>query len=282
MDILWSLENPESSLFWLTSPITQLWRTFRSQIFHGTFDSCVYGGMRKKATTFWSNCPSVTDLALRCHPSLGHEHLSWGRSASGWTTAEEAAYPTVLCKHWASLVTEALSRKGCLADFGSAQGSVRYAAAERAALGLFPKATHAPVMVDPFQGHSWVKLESAKDRTKFVPGMRLQDPAFPKGSTTIKVMVERGAWGALVGQPVSPEVFVQRAVQSQHPQTCLPPLPAALERTVSLLADNKLPEIHRIRCQRLKTLCDIATGCRPCGTRASPEKHTPRQAHQTV
>ena len=263
MDILWSLENPESSLFWLTSPIAQLWRTFRSQIFHGTFDSCVYGGMRKKATTFWSNCQSVTDLALRCHPSLGHEHLSWGRSASGWTTAEEAAYPTVLCKHWASLVTEALSRKGCLADFGSAQGSVRYAAAERAALGLFPKATHAPVMVDPFQGHSWVKLESAKDRTKFVPGMRLQDPAFPKGSTTIKVMVERGTWGALVGQPVSPEVFVQRAVQSQHPQTCLPPLPAALERTVSLLADNKLPEIHRIRCQRLKTLCDIATELQP-------------------
>ncbi|CAE7262843.1 URC1, partial [Symbiodinium sp. KB8] len=263
LDVYWSLENPESSLFWLTSPISQLWRAFRSQIFHGTFDSCVYGGLRKKATTFWSNCQSVTDLALRCHPSLGHKHLSWGRLASGWSTAEEAAYPTVLCKHWASLVTEALYRKGCIADFGSAQGSVRYAAAERAALGLFPKATYAPVMVDPFQGQSWVKLESAKDRMKFVPGMRLQDPAFPKGSTTIKVMVEHGAWGALVGQPVSPEVLVQRAVQSKHPQTSLPPLPAALERTVALLADNNLPEIHRIRCQRLKTLCDIATELQP-------------------
>ena len=157
-------------------------------------------------------------------------HLSWGRhaSGSGWSTAEEAAYPPILCRHWASLVTEDLSRQGRLADFGLSQGTLRYAAAERAALGLFPKATHAPVVVDPFQGHSWFKLESAEDRVKFVPGNRLQDPAFPKGSTTIKVMVEHGTWGALVGQPVSPEVFLQRAVLSHHPQTALPPLPAAL------------------------------------------------------
>ncbi|CAE7939410.1 unnamed protein product [Symbiodinium necroappetens] len=165
-DVIWSLENPES------------------HIFHGTFDSCVYGGARKKATTFW---------------------------------------------HWASLVTEDLSRTGRLADFSSAQG------------------------------HSWVKLESAKDRVKFVPGNRLQDPAFPKGSTTIKVMVEHGTWGALVEQPVSPEVFLQRAVLSHHPQTALPPLPAALDRTVALLAGRKLTELHALRCQRLKTMCDMAT-----------------------
>ena len=150
--VIWSLENPESSLFWITSPVLSVWKALRSHIFHGTFDSCVYGGARKKATTFWSNCQSVSDLSLRCHPRLGHVHLPWGRQASGWSTAEEAAYPPILCRHWASLVTEDLSRRGRLADFSSAQGSVRYAAAERASLGLFPKATHAPVVVDPFQG----------------------------------------------------------------------------------------------------------------------------------
>ena len=257
--VIWSLENPESSLFWITSPVLSVWKALRRHIFHGAFDSCVYGGARKKATTFWSNCKSVSDLSLRCHPSLRHVHLPWGRQASGWSTAEEAAYPPILCRHWASLVTEDLSRTGRLADFSSAQGSVRYAAAERASLGLFPKATHAPVVVDPFQGHSWVKLESAEDRVKFVPGNRLQDPAFPKGSTTIKVMVEHGTWGALVGQPVSPEVFLQRAVLSHHPQTALPPLPAALDRTVALLAGRKLTELHALRCQRLKTMCDMAT-----------------------
>ena len=258
-DVLWSVENPESSLFWLTSPMLELWRNFRRHIVFGTFDSCVYGGQRKKATTFWSNCLAVTDLSLRCHPSLGHVHLPWGRHASGWSTSEEAAYPPILCRHWASLVTEVLSRQGRIAHFGAFQGSVQYAAAERAALGLFPKATHAPVVVDPFQGHSWVRLESAKDRVKFVPGVRLQDPAFPKGSTTIKVMVEHGVWGALVGQPVSPEVFLQRAVASRHPQTQLPPLPPALDRTVSLLAGRKLSELHSLRCQRLKAMCDMAT-----------------------
>ena len=42
--VLWSLENPESSLFWLTSPMLSVWKELRRHIFFGTFDSCVYGG----------------------------------------------------------------------------------------------------------------------------------------------------------------------------------------------------------------------------------------------
>ena len=137
-------------------------------------------------------------------------------------------------------------------------GTARFAAAERASLGLFPKATHAPVCVDPFQGQQWVRLNSDADRTKFVPGVRLHDANFPKGSTTIKVSVYKGTWWALVGQPVEPEAFLQRSHGCTHPACALPPLPPALEKTVGSLSSLRLSEIHKLRCQRLKTMCDMA------------------------
>ncbi|CAE7838062.1 URC1 [Symbiodinium sp. CCMP2592] len=257
-DICWSLENPQSSLFWLCTPIQSLWKDNKDKIHFGTFDSCVYGGARRKATTFWSSAKSVTALTLRCHPGLNHVHLPWGKSGSVWSTAEEAAYPQALRRHWAALLTQELVATKGLQEPGMSHGTQRFAAAERASLGLFPKATHAPVAVDPFQGQQWVQLNGDSDRIKFVPGVRLQDASFPKGSTTVKVVVEQGVWWALVGQPVEPADFLKAAVASQHPACSLPPLPEALERTVSSLSSRSLSEIHKLRCQRLRSLCDMA------------------------
>ena len=197
-------------------------------------------------------------LSLRCHQGLGHQHLPWGKDGTAWATAAEAAYPPALCRHWACLLAEHLAASGRLTDAGNQYGAQRFAAAERAALGLFPKATHSPICVEPFQGHQWVKLSSDEDRTKFVPGVRLQDSAFPKGSTTVKVVVEHGTWWALVGQPVEPVEFLEKAVKSRHPACSLPPLPAALEKTVDRLSAAKLADVHRLRCQRLKSMCDMA------------------------
>ena len=153
---------------------------------------------------------------------LGHRHKTWGRQGAAWATAEEAAYPPVLCRHWATLVAEHLEATGTVIDEGLVQGTQRFAAAERAALGFFPKATHAPVCVEPFQDKEWLELSSAADRTKFVPGTRLNDPSFPKGSTTIKVTVQNGRWWALVGQPVEPEAFLRKAAERVHPSCSLP------------------------------------------------------------
>ena len=77
-----------------------------------------------------------------------------------------------------------------------------------------------------------------------------QDTQFPKGSTTIRVTVESGTWWALVGQPLPPEEFLQRALQSKRPG-----LPPALEK----LSNGRLADVHRLRCSRLKSMCDLAT-----------------------
>ena len=62
-----------------------------NKIFFATFDSCVYGGARRKATTCWSSAETVESLTLRCHSGLGHRHKPWGRQGAAWATAEEAA-----------------------------------------------------------------------------------------------------------------------------------------------------------------------------------------------
>ena len=207
LGILWSLENPQSSLFWLTSPMQELWQQLRGSVFFATFDSCVYGGLRKKATTFWSSAPAVQSLSLRCHEGLGHKHLPWGRQGQGWSTAEEAAYPQTLCRHWASLVLEALEDVGLLLKRESQPGTASFAAAERASLGLFPKATHAPVCVDPFQGQQWVRLNSDADRTKFVlesGSMRQTSLRVPRPSRSLSTKEHGGPlWDSQSSQKLS-------------------------------------------------------------------------------
>ena len=197
-------------------------------------------------------------LQLRCTPALGHNHLPWGRLGTGWSTTGEAAYPKALCSHWASLLHHALKADGVILSNCQVPGTAAFAAKERAALGLFPRASQASVGVDPFQNKQWLRLQTAADRLTFVPGQRIKDPSLPKGSKTISVSFSDGDWWALIGQPVEPEVFLARAAQHRHPQSDLPPLPEQLETVVSRISADGLPEIQRLRCYRLKAMCDKA------------------------
>ena len=51
-DIMFSLENPENSLFWETDPIQELFRLCNG--YHNVFQSCMMGGDRDNRTKWWS------------------------------------------------------------------------------------------------------------------------------------------------------------------------------------------------------------------------------------
>ena len=57
-------ENPRRSLMWMTDPFLQLPGTFRFQHVH----SCMYGGKRKKRTSFLMNFHAA-NLLLECDES---------------------------------------------------------------------------------------------------------------------------------------------------------------------------------------------------------------------
>eukprot|EP00972_Heterocapsa_arctica_P044109 6511319-Heterocapsa_arctica.AAC.1 len=63
----------------------------------------MHGGDRDKLTTFRVNFDEASALAVRCDGS--HTHKPWGvvRDQSRWkfATAEETAYPHLLCRRFA-------------------------------------------------------------------------------------------------------------------------------------------------------------------------------------
>ena len=111
-----SIENPSNSLFWLYTAI----RRFLEQILWHmtTFDSCMHGGLRDKSTGWWSFNPRnpgvnlFESLSLRCDRS--HQHASWKpyklNGVLQFPTAQEAAYPQVLCDRVAHILLEEANR----------------------------------------------------------------------------------------------------------------------------------------------------------------------------
>ena len=106
MFIAVSLENPTNSLFWSIPCIAAVLSTLRG--FNVHFAHCVHGGKRDKNTRWWSNRPWFAALEASC--SKDHAHSSWApRLVNGrpsFPTADEAAYPILLCKRVACLVLQ--------------------------------------------------------------------------------------------------------------------------------------------------------------------------------
>ena len=111
-----SIENPANSLFWLYTAIRKLLQQVGGHM--TTFDSCMHGGLRDKSTGWWSSNPRCPDknlfesLAMRCDNS--HKHASWKpyklNGLLQFPTAQEAAYPQVLCDRVAHVLLEEAKR----------------------------------------------------------------------------------------------------------------------------------------------------------------------------
>ena len=156
--ILVSIENPLNSLFWLTAPMVKLFQL--CQGFHVIFDSCMMGGQRDKATLWWCNQDVFTALALRC--SRDHPHKSWRPvfdktlKRFNFPTADEAAYPEILCDRVANLVDLALQQHGFekLMDLEQQIHHQRSTATNSILMGLLPRGRKLLPLVSEFQFYS--------------------------------------------------------------------------------------------------------------------------------
>ena len=253
--VWWSLENPAASLFWLTTPIKTVRQKFQVNIHFARFHNCCYGGERRKETVVWSSCPQLKALSCLCTPPFSHQHLPWGRLPGGaWSTSAEAAYPSGLCKAWASIVVQAAIASGRAIAVSPgetcAYGSSGAAAMERASQGLFPRGNVIPPLLDPFGNKTWKQL-GPQDRSTFVPGKRLTCGSFRKGATVLRVQEHSGTLWAEIGEPSSAQEFLSRVEQVWHPSSKLPPLPPFLQEAVDKLKSWPLPEVHKHRCRVL-------------------------------
>ena len=102
--ILCSLENPENSLFWDYPDIAEILQVHVG--FSVYFHHCMHGGTRNKKTRWWSSEDVFSTLSATCDGS--HKHATWNPKVVGsqltFPTAEEAAYPMLLCKRVVALL----------------------------------------------------------------------------------------------------------------------------------------------------------------------------------
>ncbi|CAE7700800.1 unnamed protein product [Symbiodinium sp. CCMP2592] len=111
LNIFVTVENPRNSLAWLCDGLDEL---FRSPHHTVVYDACMHGGTRDKTTLLWCSADWFQPLALRC--SRDHQHASWKPRlqphATSFPTADEAAYPVLLCERMAHIIA---ARAGGLA-----------------------------------------------------------------------------------------------------------------------------------------------------------------------
>ena len=98
LQILCSIENPENSLFWVFPAIEQVLASIGGHSV--SFHNCMHGGARNKLTKWWATDATFEALRVFCDGS--HSHAKWNPNPVGknlqFPTAEEAAYPVLLCK----------------------------------------------------------------------------------------------------------------------------------------------------------------------------------------
>ena len=107
------VENPRSSLFWLT----RFWKKIKAPLQYSAHQACAYGGERPKWTVLAWNHPAFSSISLCCPgESDVHSHKPWGlvQSESGFhfSTSEETAYPRGLAHAIARVFASILSVHG--------------------------------------------------------------------------------------------------------------------------------------------------------------------------
>ena len=179
LGLLLVIENLATSLYWLTSFFLELkaFCTGHNVDFH----SCCHGGQRPKRTRFWVSQPVFSHLSIFCDGS--HWHKPWTPKRLGnrlhFTTADEAAYPLLLCQRLIDALLELCFPQLQLSGVNPTIAMDQKAT--RVALGVQPRG-HAFGPLVPEFGNQRIFLcpaNQAKAVEKFLQGL-------PKGSKILR------------------------------------------------------------------------------------------------
>ena len=247
LGILVVLENPASSLYWLTSFFCTLAAFCPGH--NVDFHVCCHGGQRPKLTRFWTSQKAFTQLSMFCDGSRWHKPWTPRRVGNRlhFVTADEAAYSLLLCQR----VIDALLEM-CFPDapLPAAASSVPFSDKHtRIALGVQPRGKALGPLVSEFS-HQVAFVCAASQHAASGPFVQ----SLPKGSKVIGRRLLKGGnlipsldhvcdvtfheipdlracsletsaeWASVslevffVGVPCAPEVFIQRAFQVGHPR----------------------------------------------------------------
>ena len=296
--IVCSVENPENSLFWLFPEIQQIMQSIGG--FSISFHNCMHGGKRKKLTKWWATQDVFSSLQGLCDDK--HQHAKWNPiqqgSALQFPTAEEAAYPHLLCKRIAAVLQQyAITNGALVVDTLGAQLSTTTSTSHRWILDMLPKGKKLKPLVSEFQSYSFFLVnpsqepESAPFFLKQLKGSRVVQRQLQWGkirvvdqgngklfywennkdgkqyelgdesATLAEVSQESVVQAELctLGIPREPWDFVQRAVQAGHPRSLAIDLSGDVKE---MLKQNFADEPYKIIKERATFLKQWTVRCK--------------------
>lgn len=253
------IENPRSSLYWLT--------TFFQAIKHH-FRFTAHGGRRPKWTAL-AHTHAVFARINKCCPGecSSHRHKPWGfafrNNKRVFATSEEAAYPMQLASEIAMAFRDCLQANNWILEpSGWSHSSF---AAMRAIAGSQPKASKLPPSVSE---HKFlVKIEGPQKYINKLPHKAMQRckavlqipecctssfDCIPMDSQLLRTSTYRSTGGEFFssqvwGVPWSEDEFVCKAVERGHPRSFSALLPPALEDALSCTVNMSCGEIADLR-----------------------------------
>ena len=250
LHILCSVENPANSLFWFFPEIAAL----LSKGYRVDFHNCMHGGARNKLTTWWATQDVFGELSILCDGR--HEHAKWNPKPVGkhlsFPTAEEAAYPLLLCKRLIALLLTYARHMGAEQhNTLQEQLPASTVTSHRWILNMLPRGKRMKPLVSEFQDYKQFAIDSVADPDKTglfdnlpkgarIVQRRLQWGKFRvdehacfwfSGEKSFEIdkgspLLDRHQAGeeihaeiVTVGIPRSPWDFLERAVNAGHPRT---------------------------------------------------------------
>ena len=292
LDILCSLENPENSLFWFFPEIEHILQSFGGHSV--SFHNCMHGGVRNKLTKWWATDSTFESLRILCDGS--HNHAKWNPKPVGnslnFPTAEEAAYPFLLCKRVMSIVLQYAIERGAIQTVSMPeQLPAASTTSHRWLLDMLPRGKKFKPLVSEFQTYKFFLNTVAND-----PEQAACFAAQPKGSRLvnrqiqwgkIRVDSEQTIWtsgdkeyvlenGAELGDKIEKELdvqaelctmgiprepwdFLRRAVEVGHPRSLAIHLN---QEVIRMLEENFAGEVHLLVKTRAAFLMKWTTRCK--------------------
>ena len=283
MGLMYSIENPLKSWFWLTSYVkaldVELEKRGRPGL-RSSFQNCMLGGSRPKWTLLVHNLSSFKRLEVfTCKgEDAEHQHSPWGHDGRGFATTSEAVYPSQLCDTLARLVRDELvSRNMVLPPRAKA------ATKKDLALGLVvaeagrqARGHKGPRLVPEFMGAKVFRLEGMQGLivgTVTEHEIKCQDSVIPVGAKVLSFTStfngERRVDGncdgdldefnqvrgssVMVALPWDKQRFIERARSLSHPADSLALMKEAYENIVWTL-EHSVDFVREFRLSQLKKL----------------------------
>ena len=250
LNILWCIENPRSSFYWLTRGVLRILATVKRRVFESIYQACMHGGSRPKWQRFLHIIESFCELELTCDGS--HDHEPWGVHKVGqkwkFNTADEAAYAMLLCQRMASLVVKQLALDGFVMPADTKQCSVMaFSPLKKARLdpppgpspnvgaataGRQARGQRSPVFLPEHRttvtfAVTQETFEQYEENYKFPSDISFGTAEVKKGAKLLrKQQIKQGSVGLIfefrfvVAVPWHPEEFLAAAKTKLHPIDC--------------------------------------------------------------